>query len=169
MLHAASADCGPAASAAGFAASLQAEQDALGAFISLLQAEQEVLVRGDAERLAELAPGKAAHIDLLTRLGEQRKRHLSSQGLADSAKGMLAWMNRNLGFAAAVRTLWRELLARAETARQLNQSNGLLIENWVQQNRLKLAVLQTAAAADGVYRPDGQLRPLRSARSLDQA
>lgn len=169
MLDAAAADCGAAGSAAGFAASLQAEQDALGAFIGLLQAEQEVLVRGDAERLAELAPGKAAQIDLLTRLGEQRKRHLASQDLADSAKGMPAWMKRNLGFAAAVRTLWRELLARAETARQLNQSNGLLIENWLQQNRLKLAVLQSAAAADGVYRPDGQLRPLRSARSLDQA
>lgn len=169
MLHAASADCDPAAGAAVFAAGLQSEQDALGAFINLLQAEQQVLVHGDAERLAQLAPDKAAHIDRLTRLGEQRKRHLSAQNLADSAQGMLAWMNRNLGFAAAVRTLWRELLARAESARQLNQSNGLLIENWLQQNRLKLAVLQSAAAADGVYRPDGQLRPLRSARSLDQA
>ena len=67
-----------------------------------------------------------------------------------------------------MRKIWRELLAQAETARQINHSNGLLIESGLQQNRLKLAVLQTAAALDGVYRPDGQLRPLRSARSLSQ-
>lgn len=169
MLHGASTDGGVAASAAAFAAGLQAEQEALGSFISLLQSEQEMLVCGDAERLAALAPDKAAQIDLLTLLGEQRKRHLSAQNLADSADGMLAWMKRNLGFAAAVHKIWRELLTRAETAHQLNQSNGRLIENWLQRNRVKLAALQAAAFPDGVYRHDGQLRPLRSARSLDQA
>jgi len=139
MLSPASADPGPAANAAVFAAGLQAERDALGAFISLLQAEQEVLIHGDAERLAALAPDKAAQIDLFTLLGEQRRRHLAAQNLT-----------------------------RAESARQLNQNNGLLIESRLQQNRLKLAVLQTAAAADAVYRPDGQFGPLRSTRSFSR-
>ena len=163
------ADPGPAMGAAAFAAALQAEQEALGAFIRLLQTEQEMLVNGDADGLAALAPEKAAQIDLLTRLGEQRKRNLAAQNLTDSADGMLTWLSRNHGFTAAVRKIWRELLARAETAMQLNQSIGLLLESRLQQNRLKLAVLQSAAASDGLYRPDGQLRPLRSARSLNQA
>ncbi len=159
----------PATSAAAFAAALQSEQEALGVFVNLLQTEQEILVNGDAERLAALAPEKAAQIDLLTTLSEQRKRNFSAQNLTDSADGMLTWLCRNSGFSAAVRKIWRELLARAETARQLNDTNGILIESRLQRNRLKLAVLQSAAGSDGVYRPDGQLRPLRSARSLNQA
>lgn len=168
MLRTATHDAGPAASAAVFVAGLQDEQIALVAFTGLLQAEQDALVQGDAERLAELATDKAAQIELLTLLGELRSRHLAAQNLNGSAEGMLTWLSRNPGFGAAVRRIWRELLAQAETARQINHSNGLLIESRLQQNRLKLAVLQSAAASDGVYRSDGQLRRLRSARCLSQ-
>ena len=158
-----------ATSAAAFAAALQSEQEALGSFVRLLQAEQAILVDGDADRLAALAPDKAAQIDLLTCMSGERKRHLAAQNLPDSADGMLTWLSRNSGSSAAVRKIWRQLLAYAETARQLNESNGKLIGSRLQQNRVKLAVLQTAGQCDGVYRPDGQLRPLRSGRSLDRA
>jgi len=168
MLRTASRDAGPAASAAGFASGLRDEQVALAAFADLLQAEQDALVQGDTERLAGLAADKAAKIELLSRLGEQRNRHLAAQNLSGNAEGMLAWLGRNPEFAAATGKVWRQLLAQAEAARQINQSNGVLIDNGLQQNRLKLAVLQTAASQDGVYRPDGQLRPLRSARFLSQ-
>ena len=168
MLRTAALDAGPAANAAAFVAGLQDEQAALAKFTTLLQAEQDALVQGDADRVGELAKAKADQIELLTHLGELRNRHLAAQNLSAGAEGMLSWLNRNPGFATAVRKLWRELLAQAETARQINQSIGLLIESRLQQNRLRLAVLQTAAGADGVYRADGQLRPLRSARSLSQ-
>lgn len=168
MLRASSSDAGPAASAAVFAAALQDEHVALVDFTGLLQAEQDALVLGDADRLAELAADKAAKIELLTHLGELRNRELAAQNLSGSAAGMLGWLKRNPGFAAAVSKIWRQLLTQAETAQQINQSNGRLIDSRLQQNRLKLAVLQTAAAADGVYRSDGQLRPLRSGRCLSQ-
>ncbi len=168
MLRAASPAAGPAASAAVFAAGLQDEQTALADFTVLLKAEQDALVQGDTERLAQLAADKAAKIELLSHLGELRSRHLAAQNLSGNAEGMLSWLHRNPGFATAVGKIWRELLAQAETARQINQSNGLLIESRLQQNRLKLAVLQTAAGTDGVYRSDGQLRPLRGGRSLSQ-
>lgn len=169
MLNTAAADGKAAASATVFTSGLAAEQEALGTFIGILQAEQEVLVHGDAERLAALAPDKATQIELLDRLGGQRKRHLAAQNLTDSEDGMLAWLSRNPGLAAAVRKLWRELLVRAETARQINQTNGLLIDNRLQQTRGKLAVLQTTAASEGVYRQDGQLRAQRNVRARDQA
>jgi flagellar biosynthesis/type III secretory pathway chaperone len=61
-------------------------------------------------------------------------------------------------------------MAVAEKARQLNQDNGILIESRLQQNRQKLAVLQSSAASsDGVYHSDGRLSPMRSARSFSQA
>jgi flagella synthesis protein FlgN len=169
MPNTASADPNPAASAAVFVAGLQDEQAALAAFTGLLQAEQDALIQGDADRVAELAGDKATQIELLAHLGEVRSRHLAAQNLSGNAEGLLAWLGRNPGFAAAVRKIWRELLAQAEVARQLNLSNGVLIESRLQQNRLKLAVLQSAAAADGVYRADGQLGALRSARSFSLA
>jgi flagellar biosynthesis/type III secretory pathway chaperone len=169
MSRAASPGAGAAASAAAFVAGLQEEREALAAFISSLRTEQEALVRGDADRLAELAADNAAHVDLLTLLGEQRTRHLAAENLAGSAEGMVTWMKRNPGFAAAVSKKWRELLAQAETAQELKQHNGILIESRLQQTRQKLAVLQTAGASDGVYRADGQLRAPRGARSISQA
>jgi len=168
MLHTTSRDAGPAVSAAVFVAGLQDEQAALVAFTGLLQAEQDALVQGDADRLAELASAKADKIELLSYLGEQRSRHLAAQNLNDNADGMLAWLKRNSGFGAAVGKLWRELLEQAKVAQQLNATNGLLIQSKLQQNRLKLAVLQTSAASGGVYRSDGQLGPLRGTKSLSQ-
>lgn len=169
MLRSEPADAGPAASAASFVTAIQDERVALIAFTGLLEAEQDALVQGDADRVAALAAQKATQIDLLTHLGERRSRYLAAQNLDAGAEGMLAWLGRNPGFATAVKRIWQELLALAQKAQQTNLNNGVLIESRLQQNRLKLAVLQTAANADGVYRADGQLRPLRSARSLNQA
>ena len=118
--------------------------------------------------LAGIAADKAARIEQLTRLGEQHSRHLAAQNLTADAAGMASWLKLNPGFAASVSNVWRDLLALAESARQINQHNGVLIETRLQQNRLKLAVLLGAAGGDGVYRPDGQLRPPRSARSYCQ-
>lgn len=157
----------PDPGSAGFAASLQAEHDALGAFVSLLQAEQEILVQGDAERLVELAPDKARQLELLTRLGEQRRRFLDERRLAANGRGMEQWLAKQPEPAAsALRATWQELLRRAQNAQNLNQSNGILIENRLQQNRMKIAVLQAAVSGDKVYRSDGQVGSLRSARTL---
>jgi len=167
-LRTASTDAGPAANAANFVTAIQDERIALLAFTDLLEAEQDALVRGDADRVAQLATDKAAQIELLAHLGELRSRHLVTHNLNAGANAMAAWLGRNPGFATAVKKIWQELLALAEKAQQMNLNIGVLIESRMQQNRLKLAVLQTAANSDGVYRPDGQLRPLRSGRFLSR-
>lgn len=164
-----SADAGSPAHAATFVSGLEAERDSLVTFIAMLQAEQDALVSGDAERVAALAAEKTAKIDLLAALGVQRKRRLAAQALTDDAAGMLAWLSRNDGFAASARKAWQEMLVLAETARQLNQGNGQLIGTRLQQTRAQLAILQGATNSDGVYRRDGQLRPLRSARAFSAA
>ena len=160
---------GSPAPAATFLSELQDERDALATFVDTLQAEQAALVSGDTERVAALATEKASRIDLLAALGAQRKRHLAAQALTDNAAGMLAWLSRNSGLAASARRTWQDLLALADTAQQLNLGNGQLIDSQLQQNRARLAVLQGAKNSDGVYRRDGQLRTLRSARSFSAA
>jgi flagella synthesis protein FlgN len=168
MLSTATGDSAVDVNPTVFAALLQAEHDALVAFVSLLQAEQEILVHGDPDRLAAIAPEKSAQIDLLTRLGQKRDRYLTEQNLAMSAAGVETWLSRHPAIAVATRRTWRESLRRAETARQLNLSNGLLIESKMQQNRQKISVLQTAVGSDNVYRPDGHLGPFRSGRAISQ-
>lgn len=164
MLHRESQESEAVASAAAFLAVLQTEREALDEFVGLLRAEQEALIRGDADGLIALANEKTEKMDVLALMGKQRSRYLAAQDLASNAEGMEAWLERNPGVAARANKIWREFVVQAETARELNQNNGLLIESRLQQNRLKLAVLQTSAASEGVYRSDGQLRPLRGSR-----
>ena len=151
-----------------FAAALQAECAAVGAFIDLLEKEQEILVRGDADQLARLGPDKAALIDRLTRLGTVRERHLAEHRLDLGSNGIETFLNGPSGPGPSVCAGWRQLLASAEIAHQINVNNGRMIDTRLQRNRLQLTVLQTAAAGDGVYHADGQLRPLYRARPLSQ-
>ena len=170
MLPTASRDTELPANAEGFVAGLVSERIALSSFCSLLQVEQGALVQAQADRVADLAADKAARIEALSRLADQRSRHLTAQGLSGNAEGIKVWLSRHPELASAAKKAWRELMAVAETARQLNQDNGILIESKLQQNRQKLAVLQSSGAApDGVYHSDGRLSPLRSARSFSQA
>lgn len=170
MLRTASRNTGYAASAEGFVAGLVDERITLGSFSHLLQVEQDALVQGQADRVAELAVDKATQIEALTRLSDQRSRYLSSQGLSGNAEGIKIWLSRNPEFASAAKKAWSELMTVVETARQLNQDNGILIESKLQQNRQKLAVLQSSgASSDSVYHSDGRLSPLRSARPFSQA
>lgn len=154
--------------AAAFSAILKAEQNSLAAFVGLLEVEQEALIRGDADGLAVLTNEKANKIDLLDRLSTQRRHYLAVQNLTASAEGMAIWLSCNPGFSATVSKVWRELLTLSETAWQINQNIGILIESRLQQNRLKLATLQSAVAPDRVYCPDGQLSTLSNTRPLRQ-
>ena len=170
MLRTASGDTEYSANAEGFVAGLDNERMALSAICGLLQLEHVALVQAQADRVAELAADKAKQLEALSHLAEQRRRHLTAQGLSGSSEGIKVWMSRNPGLALAAKKAWFELMAVAETAQQLNNDNGILIENKLQQNRQKLGVLQSSGSApDGVYHSDGRLSPLRSARSFSQA
>ena len=110
MPHTQSADLGPAANAAKFVAAIQDEREALIAFTGLLEAEQDALIQGDADRVASLAAQKSSQIDLLSHLGKLRSGYLAAQNLDPGAEGMMAWLGRNPGFATAVKKIWQELL-----------------------------------------------------------
>ncbi len=162
-------DSATAVCAVDFVAGLREEQTGLATLTGLLQAEQDALVQGDADRVARLAQDKATGITKLVQLDERRSRHLKSQGLNDNSEGMQKWLGRYPELAMVARNIWRGLLAQAEEARQLNQCNGRLIASHLQQNQTKFAVLQTAAAPDVVYRCDGGISILRGASSFSQA
>ena len=170
MVRNTSGDAGFPVNAQAFVAGLVSERIALSSICRLLQVEQGALVQAQADRVAELADDKATQLDALSGLADQRNRHLTSQGLSGNAEGFQLWLSRNPELASAAKKAWSELMAAAETARQLNQDNGVLIESKLQQNRQKLAALQSSGTLpDGVYHSNGRLSTLRSARSFSQA
>ena len=62
--------------------------------------------------------------------------------------------------------LWRQLLALAEKARELNQLNGNMIDTRLRNNQQALAILQAAANQSALYGPDGQTHGLGLGRPL---
>ena len=162
MLQVASRDPQSDTSATHFLAGLRDEQFALSALTGMLRSEQDALIQGDADRVAALAADKEERIKSLARLSEQRSNRLGAGGLKDGTQGMQVWIQDHPEHASIVKKTWQQLLEGAEVARQINQCNGVLIENKLKQNRLRLAVLQTKGALDGVYGSDGRLNLRRS-------
>lgn len=140
------------------AQSLDAELTAFRDFVQVLQTEQEALVQGDIDRLIELARLKSEKVVLLSQLAEQRSRFIAAQGFDPAHGGMGQWLaQHNSSQTARLSETWKQLLEQAETAKQLNQINGSLIETRLRHNQQALAVLQAAAnQSNSLYGPDGQ-------------
>jgi flagella synthesis protein FlgN len=178
------------------AACLQLELDAARAFLGILQQEQGALVEGEIERLEALASDKMQMVGRLAELAARRNRCLASLSLDPDSKGMEAWFAdcprdtlaerpvagtgaqarypQTAGFAgnesarpdATAAAAWRYLLQLAQTARQLNRTNGEMIAARLQHNRQAFAALQSAAGAVSLYGPQGQTLGYSGGRPL---
>lgn len=134
---------------------LQQEQAALDQFIELLQQEQAALVAADVDKLQSLSELKQQLSEHLTALAQQRVAQQERAGHSADAAGTRAWLATQSPTVAAA---WKKLLATAQTARNLNQTNGQLIQTHMQHNQQALAVLLGAANRLDVYGADGQPR-----------
>ncbi|HUW50894.1 MAG TPA: flagellar protein FlgN [Sulfuricella sp.] len=137
-----------------FAKSLDAELRAFLDFIQVLQTEQEALIQGNVDFLVELAQVKSEKVILLSQYAMSRSRFLGTQGCAPEQGGMGKWLRQHDN--PQITEIWRQLLEHAETAQQLNQINGVMIETKLRNNQQALAVLQSAANKSALYGPDGQ-------------
>ena len=134
---------------------LQQEQAALDQFIELLQQEQAALVAADVDKLQSLSELKQQLSDHLNILAQQRVAQQERAGYSNDAAGTRAWLATQ---GSSVVEAWNKLLAAAQTARDLNQTNGQLIQTHMQHNQQALAVLLGAANRLDVYGADGQPR-----------
>ena len=134
---------------------LQQEQAALDQFIELLQQEQAALVAADMDKLQSLSELKQQLSDHLNTLAQQRVAQQERAGYSNDAAGTRAWLAAQ---GSSVVDAWNKLLAAAQTARDLNQTNGQLIQTHMQHNQQALAVLLGAANRLDVYGADGQPR-----------
>lgn len=150
---------------------LTSERTALQNFVALLEREQGMLVENQTSQLLELSEQKSSDALSLNKLAETRRAILQknipqftdvparrtppnarpSGGL--DADAIHAWLGAHSPGGLAV---WKELIALAERARQLNQINGGLIQMKLRHNQQTLAVLSNAANKANLYGPNGQ-------------
>ncbi len=137
---------------------LHDERDALRAFVALLEQEQQVLLGTDTDPLLELAERKTRSADHLSELGRQRQLQLPP------GASLASWIEQHAPASAAV---WQNILTLAEQARQLNQTNGNLIQTRMRYNQQALQVLIGATQqASALYGPNGQTALPATGRAL---
>lgn len=134
---------------------LQSEQATLDRFIAVLQHEQAALIAADIDQVQSLSPQKQELSEQLNALAQQRVTQLHQAGFTPDTEGMKAWLKLQV---PAVKQSWEKLLASAQTAQQLNQTNGKLIQTHLQHNQQALSALMNAANRADVYGADGQPR-----------
>ena len=154
-----------AASTADFIPRLHAERDALKAFVTLLETEQQALLGGYTEQLLTLADSKTQAVHELSKLANVRRNELLARGAKTEAGGSIAaWLQTH---AADSLPVWHSIQQLAEQAQHLNRTNGVLIQTKLRHNQQALAALQNAAhSVNGLYGPDGQPHLPTSGRTL---
>lgn len=150
--------------ATGLISRLNAERDALKAFVTLLETEQQTLVDGRVEELLALSDRKTQAAQELSQLANARKTSLLAQGAKTDSGGITAWLQAH---AANALPAWQDIQQLAERMRQLNNTNGTLIQTRMRHNQQALIVLHNAAnSAGALYGRDGQPHIPTSGRTL---
>jgi flagella synthesis protein FlgN len=132
--------------------------------VDVLKQEQELLSgNGEAEEIPNVIGEKANIVAEMARLADARHQILGALGLAASEVGMQNWIDAH--GSAQDKQLWTELFDLAQTARELNRLNGLLVGRQMALNQGALNVLQ-GKSNGSFYGPDGQSSMRTNGRPL---
>ena len=136
--------------------SLSEEHKAVRALTQLLQQEQEQLVEANIEGVAALTEPKAQAAVRMAELTNWRYQALRAAGFEPQESGMKAWLDTSAASLTATKS-WQELMALAETAKEINSVNVTLISKQMVRNQNALNVLQFGSVqGNHVYGPNGQ-------------
>jgi flagella synthesis protein FlgN len=146
------------------ATSFNDEKIAILKLVTLMKEEQNCLIDADISSLQNLTIQKAQIIREISELGNTRHSILVSAGYEPPKIGMEEWLNSAAD--SEVSVIWAEILSLAKSAKELNNTNGLLINRHLTRNQNTLNVLQSALPGAGFYGPDGQSKLQAATRSL---
>ena len=150
------------------ASELREERAALQAFLKILQAEQDMLVQGDADGVHAQIARKTELLQKLAGYSERRRAQMQTQPRPHSAADVTAWLS-GLPDAPVLVGEWQSLLELTHEARRINDANGALIAARLQSNQLALAALAAAARTGSLYGRDGHAKGVWDARRLGAA
>lgn len=137
-------------------ACLEKETELVGRFLTVLQDEAKVLEEGAAEAaLIEITQRRNDLTDALVAAAAERNTQLSALGFASDGPGLEAAIKAHPEL-APVRD---ELLRQTDEARNLNASNGSIIEVFLEHNQRTLDTLRGLAGAGDIYDASGRKRP----------
>jgi len=143
------------------------ERDAVRVFIDVLRREQHALQQADVSVLLPLAAEKASHAQQLAELTQAREQWLA---VPDSFEDQ-GDMERRLADHPTAAMAWQELLQLTETAHQINEINGILVNQRLRYNQQRLSALQAAARGlhdNGLYGSNGQPQIFSGGRRLGE-
>lgn len=153
---------------AGIAELISAELVVLRQFVDVLQREQAALTNGDTDSLMALADEKVRYAERLAAMNKDRDAKLRAAGFEDGRDGMKAWREAG-NIPVSVLNDLANVIELAKEARRLNELNGKLVADRLQNNQQALNVLLSAAKQSALYGPDGQTRIGPSGRTLGSA
>jgi flagella synthesis protein FlgN len=145
--------------------SLNEEHKATRHLIQLLKQEQTYLVQADIDGLTRITEEKAKVVNQMAELANLRYQTLAAAGFEPKEAGMQEWLKSPAATATASKS-WMELLTLAQSAKELNRTNGLLINKHMMHNQTALNVLRGNAQGGNLYGPDGQSMQKAGTRNL---
>lgn len=134
--------------------SLIHEQLASHQLLLLLLQEQSQLVAANIEGLVELSAEKNTLVTKMATLSKARYAALAAAAHSADENGMRTWLEQSQDDSAS--ELWNDLLKSAESAKELNRTNGLLIARHMARNQTALNILHSGSSTGSFYGPDGQ-------------
>ena len=143
------------------------ERNAVRVFIDVLRREQHALQQADVSVLLPLAADKASHAQQLAELTQAREQWLAVPGSLEDQGDM----ERRLADHPTAAMAWRELLQLTETAHQINEINGILVNQRLRYNQQRLSALQAAARGlhdNSLYGSNGQPQIFSGGRRLGE-
>jgi flagellar biosynthesis protein FlgN len=143
------------------ASQLDQEFQAAQRLVEILKQEQLHLIGADIDGLTALTDEKSKALAQLAELAQSRHQSLTAAGFSGSESGMQKWIEAP-GHGAAAGKTWNELLAAMRAAKDMNRTNGVLINTHLGRTQAALNVLHANPQGAGLYGPDGQssVRPV---------
>ncbi len=138
------------------ASHLTQEVETARLLLKVLKQEQTHLLEADVEALETLTPQKSALVSRMSAFAISRHKALAKAGLPSEEASMEKWLN-NADHLQLERHAWDELVRIVQSAKELNRTNGLLINSHMARNQSALQVLQHEKPTN-TYGPDGQAR-----------
>jgi len=121
--------------------------------LEALQQEESALMGNDVDLLQSSTQAKSRLISEFFEAHRRRLAGLTRLGLSADDRSMLQWLQDHGDEHA--HALWDELLRRLGQARELNRTNGLMINQLSARNLAAMQVLQPTSSA-ALYGPSGQ-------------
>lgn len=133
--------------------------------LTLLQQEESILLADETEDLLSITQTKSQLVGELSVISQQRLSHVNHLGCTGQENGMQQWLDIEANTSS--KNTWELIITTATIAKELNRTNGLLVNRLAARNQNALASLQGyGGASTSLYGPTGKNSMTSSTRMI---